>query len=141
MEFLEKASKQFEIFVFTASLKVYADAVLNFLDPDGRIFKKRFYRENCIRIGNKAYVKDLRIFANRKLENVILVDNSMYSFTNQLSNGVLINSFYNDKEDRELFNLLNYLENFLKDAGDVRLINDNIFSFKAILESCKETYI
>jgi CTD small phosphatase-like protein 2 len=137
-EFLEKCSKQFEIFVFTASKQVYADAVLNLLDPDNRIFKQRFYRESCIKVAGKLFLKDLRIFGNRRLEDIILVDNSMYSLVPQLSNGVLINSFYNDKEDRELLNLLNYLENYLRDAADVRLINEKVFNFKSILESFRQ---
>jgi Dullard-like phosphatase family protein len=140
-EFLEKMSQNFEIFIFTASKKVYADAVLNFLDPDNRIFKFRFYRENCIKIGNKVYIKDLRIFVNRKPENIIMVDNSLYSFANQISNGVLINSFYDDNEDRELLNLCNYLENYLRESADVRLINEKIFNFSSMLDDFKENYI
>jgi CTD small phosphatase-like protein 2 len=141
-EFLEKASQNFEIFVFTASKKVYADTVLNFLDPDGRIFKTRYYREDCIKVGSKVYVKDLRIFDNRKLEDIILVDNSMYSFANQISNGVLINSFYNDQEDKELHNVLNYLDNYLRDVSDIRLINEKVFNFTDILDGiAKEIYV
>jgi CTD small phosphatase-like protein 2 len=132
-DFLEKASQNFDILIFTASHRVYADAVLNFLDPDGMIFKNRFYRDSCINVGSKAFIKDLRIF-NRKLEDMILVDNSIYSFANQIDNGVLINSFYNDKEDRELTNVLNYLEDYLKEVEDVRLINEKIFNFKLILK-------
>jgi Dullard-like phosphatase family protein len=141
-EFLEKASLNFDIFVFTASKKVYADAVLNFLDPESKIFKNRFYRENCIKVGSKVYVKDLRIFNNRKLEDIILVDNSMYSFANQITNGVLINSFYNDKEDRELYNVLNYLENYLRDVADIRLVNEKVFNFTSILDGIiNEPYV
>ena len=34
----------FDIYVFTAALKEYADKVLDWLDPKGLI-KKRFYRD------------------------------------------------------------------------------------------------
>lgn len=132
-EFLKNVSECFEIVVFTAGVKEYADAVLNYLDPDEKYFKHRFYRQNCINIGNRVFIKDLRIFVNRKQENIIMVDNSLYSFTNQISNGVLINSFYNDKEDRELLNLLNYLCNYLREVDDVRLINEQVFNFTTIL--------
>jgi Dullard-like phosphatase family protein len=124
----------FEILVFTASMKEYADSVLNMLDPENKFFKHRFYRNNCICVKNRVYIKDLRIFANRKPENIIMVDNSMYSFTNQISNGVLINSFYNDKEDKELFNLLNYLLNYLQNMPDVRSVNDKVFNFNSIID-------
>lgn len=133
-KFLETVSENFEILVFTASMKEYADSVLNMLDPENKFFKQRFYRHNCICVKNRVYIKDLRIFANRKPENIIMVDNSMYSFTNQISNGVLINSFYNDKEDKELFNLLNYLLNYLQNISDVRSVNDKVFHFNSIID-------
>jgi Dullard-like phosphatase family protein len=133
-EFLEAISKKFEIFIFTASLKEYADSILNFLDPENKYFKNRFYRNNCICVKNKVFIKDLRIFANRKPENIVIVDNSLYSFTNQISNGVLINSFYNDKEDKELLNVLNYLLNYLQNISDVRSINDKVFNFTSIMD-------
>jgi Dullard-like phosphatase family protein len=132
-EFLKNTYEMFEIIVFTAGVKEYADAVLNYLDPDGKYFKYRFYRHNCISVGNRVCIKDLRMFINRKQEDIIIVDNSLYSFSNNLSNGVLINSFYNDKEDRELNNLLNYLNQYLREADDVRLVNEQVFGFSSIL--------
>jgi Dullard-like phosphatase family protein len=131
-DFLEKLSEKFEVVVFTASVKEYADAVLNYLDPENKYFKNRFYRDSCINISNKVYMKDLRIF-NRNLENLIMVDNSIYCFANQLSNGVLINSFYNDKNDNQLSNLQCYLLNYLYDASDIRVTNEQIFNFSGIL--------
>ena len=133
-EFLESVNELFEIVIFTAAKKEYADAVLNFLDPDSKFFKLRFYRENCINIKNKVFIKDLRIFKNRNQENIIILDNSMYSFGNQLSNGILINSFYNDKSDKELNNALAYVVNYLHKAQDVRIINNKIFNFSSIIE-------
>ena len=128
-QFLENVADIFDVFVFTASKREYADAVLNFLDPHSRIFKKRFYREYCINIKNKLFIKDLRIFANCNLENIVIVDNSIYSFLNQLSNGILINSFYNDKTDRELYSVFNYLQQYLSKCSDIRIVNEKIFNF------------
>jgi Dullard-like phosphatase family protein len=134
IEFLENISENFEIFIFTASIKEYADAVLNLLDPLGKIFKCRFYRESCISIKDKIFIKDLAIFKNRRLEDVIIVDNNLYSFCNQISNGVLINSFFNDKDDRELFNLFNYLNMYISNASDVREVNEKVFNFNSFLK-------
>jgi Dullard-like phosphatase family protein len=131
-EFLENISQEFEIIIFTASIREYADAVLNRLDPENKYFKFRFYRSECISVNSKIFIKDLRIFKNRNLQNIILVDNSLYSFANQISNGVLINSFYHDKDDRELFNLYSYLKNYLLNVPDVRHVNDQFFNFEMI---------
>jgi Dullard-like phosphatase family protein len=137
-EFLDVVREKFEIFIFTASVQQYADSVLNMLDPENKYFKNRFYRNSCICVKSKVYVKDLRIFANRKQENLVMVDNSMYSFTNQISNGILINSFYNDREDRELYNLLNYLMNYLPESPDVRNVNEQVFNFNSIIDDLSQ---
>jgi len=96
------------------------------------MIKFRLYRNNCININDKIYVKDLRIIKGVDLKDILLIDNSMYSFAAQLTNGILINSFYNDKNDIELYNVLGYLLNFLYKADDVRLINEQFFNFQKI---------
>jgi TFIIF-interacting CTD phosphatase-like protein len=58
----------------------------------------------------------------------------MYSFAAQINNGILINSFINDKEDNELFNALNYLVNFILPAKDVREVNEQFYNFRQIID-------
>jgi len=45
-------------------------------------------------------IKDLRIIKNRKLKDLILVDNLVHSFGLQLDNGIPILDFTNNKNDR-----------------------------------------
>jgi len=130
-EFLDFVKDRFEVIVFTASKQEYADWILNYLDPENNIFKHRFYRENCISVMNKVYLKDLRIFNNRKLENMLIIDNSLYSFSNQLSNGILISSFYNNENDRELYYLIKYLNNVYL-QGNLIETNKSVFDFENI---------
>jgi CTD small phosphatase-like protein 2 len=53
-----------------------------------------------------VYVKDLRIFEpSRRLEDIVIVDNAVYSFGYQLENGIPIIPFYDDKKDEELLHL------------------------------------
>ena len=131
-EFLNEVSKHFDVGIFTASVKEYADAVISFLDPENKLIKYRLYRNNCIRFNDSFAVKDLRIFKGVDLKNVILLDNSMYSFAAQLKNGVLINSFYYDKNDTELYNVLGYLINFILPTEDIREVNEQFFNFQQI---------
>jgi Dullard-like phosphatase family protein len=131
--FLKKMSETFELILFTASKKEYADRVLEYIDPGKKYIKHCFYREDCIGIMDKIFIKDLSIFVNKRLENIIMLDNSMYSFLNQLTNGVLINSFYDNLEDTELFNVMGYLENYIANCEDVRIVNNQIFGFNDVL--------
>jgi CTD small phosphatase-like protein 2 len=80
LDCLKKANECFQIGVFTASHKSYADAVLDYLDPNNELFSFRLYREHCIRTRDGIYMKDLRIIQNRNLKDVVLVDNAVYSF-------------------------------------------------------------
>jgi Dullard-like phosphatase family protein len=132
-EFLRFAKNHFEVVIFTASRKEYADCILDYLDPEHNIISHRLYRDDCISIKNKIFIKDLRIFKNRCLSNMILIDNSFYSFVNQLNNGILITSFYDNEFDSELVNLRKYLQNVVKsDVDDVREVNEKIFNFEGI---------
>ena len=53
--FLDWASERFDIAVFTAGEKHYADAVLNVIDPRGRV-RRRLYKDDCDIVDN-AVVK------------------------------------------------------------------------------------
>jgi Dullard-like phosphatase family protein len=70
--FLFEMSRLFEIVVFTASQKMYADKVIDTIDPKGRI-SHRLYREHCIVINKTYYLKNLKILG-RPLTEVIIVD-------------------------------------------------------------------
>ena len=133
-QFLEEVSKYFEVGIFTASVPEYADAVINYLDPENKFIKFRLYRKNCINVKDLLRVKNLKIFQNIPLKKIILVDNNMYSFTPQLNNGILINSFIYDKDDNELANVLSYLCNYILPAEDVRKVNEQFFGFKKIVD-------
>ncbi len=131
-KFLEEISKIFDIGIFTASSKDYADAVINYLDPNNEFIKFRLYRNSCIKVNNIS-IKDLRIIGV-DLKNIVLIDNNMYSFANQLGNGILINSFYYDKNDYDLFSVMSYLLTYIAPTDDVRKINEMFFHFEDILK-------
>ena len=119
-DFLHELQNYFDIAIFTASSKGYADTIIDYIDPSNTIFKFRLYREACIPIQNYIYIKDLRIIRNYEPSNVILLDNSLYSFANQPKNGMLLYSFYwNDKDD-QLIIAKNFLLKYVYNAKDVR---------------------
>ena len=79
-QMLEHVNKYYEVAVFTASHKWYADVILDHIDPKGIYFQHRFYRESCIKTTDNVYVKDLRVLRNVNLKDMLLVDNAVYSF-------------------------------------------------------------
>jgi len=114
-EFMKEVGKKFEVVIFTASLAKYADPLLDILDKD-RIVKKRLFREACVQhYGN--YVKDLSLLG-RKLEHSIIIDNSPFSYMFQPDNAIPITSWFNDKSDRQLLELLPFLDS-LCEVDDV----------------------
>ena len=70
--FLFEMSKIYEIVVFTAGQKKYADAVLNKIDLKGWI-SHRLYREHCIIVNKTYYLKNLKILG-RDMSSVVMVD-------------------------------------------------------------------
>lgn len=109
-DLLVAANKCFEVCVFTASTPQYADAIIDYLDPTGQLIQHRFYRNTCIKSEGGEYIKDLRVFKNIELKNILLVDNAVYSFGQQLDNGIPIASFKEDPDDQEFEHLIPHLE-------------------------------
>lgn len=130
LECLTTLSKKFEIIVFTASHKCYADKVLDLLDPTHELIHHRLYRENCV-VANGVFIKDLRIITNRNLESTVIVDNAAYCFAYQLENGIPIVSWYDDRDDSELVNLTHYLST-LANVPDVRVCNRQTFHLEQL---------
>jgi Dullard-like phosphatase family protein len=131
-KFLDYAVQEFDLVVFTASEQQYADVVIDYLEKDKKYFKKRFYRNHCVFIEPGLYIKDLRIFSGiKKLEDIIILDNSLFSFANQLNNGILITSFFSDLNDSFLENVKCYLD-YIKNEKDIRIVNKKSFRFEEI---------
>ena len=90
---LERLSKNFQLVLFTAAEPAYADAIMQHIDPFNKYFDARLYRQHCIETHYSAdwgssYIKDLRIIGNRRLQDLLIVDNAVLCFSLQLSNGI-----------------------------------------------------
>jgi RNA polymerase II subunit A small phosphatase-like protein len=70
-EFIELLSEHYDVILFTASLKEYADPVMDILDVNKRAVQ-RLFREHCVTLDN-ALVKDLRVL-EKDLSSVIIID-------------------------------------------------------------------
>jgi CTD small phosphatase-like protein 2 len=110
--------------VWTASQANYANAAIDFLDPDCQFVSHRLHRDHCT-FSHGVHLKDLRRL-NRSLEQMVIVDNSVFSFLLQLSNGVPVLPYYEGSDDKELMKLLEYLKQLLQEP-DVRVSNSQYF--------------
>ena len=116
-EFLDKMSKIFDIYIFTASIKEYAEPLLIKLDKKNLI-KKKLFRDNCTLSEDNKYIKDLNNL-NENLKNIILIDNNPNSFRYNKCNGIPIKTWHYEQSDRELIKIIPFLI-FLSTVDDVR---------------------
>ena len=140
-EALDMISNKYNIVIYTASHNSYADAVLNFMDPEKKYSKYRLYRSNCVQAnvdGVKFYVKDLSTFdKNYNLKNIIIVDNSVLSFAYHLDNGIPIVPYYDSDEDGELLILAYYLNN-IYEYDDLRIANRKHIKIELFLNAARK---
>ena len=137
---LNLIKKHYYIVVFTASHQAYADAVLDFMDPEKKYFKYRLYRNNCSLVdvdGTKFYVKDLDIFDQHyDLKDIVIIDNSVLSFIYHLENGIPIVPYYNEDKDGALYIVGLYLMHIFKE-DDLRTSNKKYINLDSFLDEAR----
>lgn len=135
--FLREIAKWYELQIFTASVREYADPIIDWLEGDisarinphdpqstpQKVFTRRYYRQDCTYRPGVGYIKDLSKFFTKEddLKSVVILDNSPVSYALHEDNAVMIEGWINDHRDRDLLNLLPVLRS-LSVSIDVRFI-------------------
>lgn len=150
--FLHDASEKFNLFAFTASEAFYCNPLLDSIDKWG-VFKKRFSRTDCTKMGENVFTKDLTKIMSRMRDlhhstfegtsgaldgdrffaRTVLVDNNPFSFVPQPRNGIPVVSWYNDIRDNALEKVTEFLDGIDK-LDDVRPFLDQQFHIDATLK-------
>ncbi|CAD8204752.1 unnamed protein product [Paramecium pentaurelia] len=102
IELLQGIKEYCEIIIFTAGLQSYADHAIAELQCDEYI-DYRLYRPHTTFNGNN-FVKDISK-VGRPLERTIIVDNTPTNYEQQQDNGLLVSTWIDQEQDRELFEL------------------------------------
>lgn len=131
-EFMATVASLFEVVVFTASQKPYAEQLLNIIDPKRSLVKHRVFRDSCV-IVDGNYLKDLTVLG-RDMATTCIIDNSLHAFGFQPDNGIPIESWFDDDHDTELLKLLPFLRRLAADdVDDVRPLIAAKFRLKEML--------
>ena len=104
---IKKLYNFYEIDIFTAAIKRYADNIINKLDPNDNYIRYRFYREHCIYEGTKTVKKLVRI--GRDLNKIIFVDNIKYNAKYNMDNLYHVSSWKDNVYDTEMIKLQDLL--------------------------------
>ena len=121
LQFLEEMSQIFEIIIFTAALKDYADSILDVLDPNKKLINYRLYRQHTS-ISGVTFCKDLSKIG-RNLGRTLIVDNLPDNFKLQPNNGIHIWTWIDDMKDTQLNDLGKILKDLIsKQPVDIRPI-------------------
>ncbi|SCU92114.1 LAFA_0F08108g1_1 [Lachancea sp. 'fantastica'] len=122
--FLTKVSDWYDLVIFTASMREYADPVIDWLEGSfaGR-FSRRLYRQDCTLRDGIGYIKDLSLLASTHapLSDVCIIDNSPVSYAMHVDNAIQVEGWISDPTDTDLLNLLPFLE-ALRFTTDVRTV-------------------
>lgn len=116
--FLTKMSRSYECCIFTMGDAGELNEICENLDPNYSMVAGRFGRESTAMKDGK-YIKDLS-YLNRPIGEIIYVDFTDELVEYQKDNVLILPKFEGDADDRELLDLIPFLEHLSKHPGDVR---------------------
>jgi Dullard-like phosphatase family protein len=122
--FMKRVCDWYRVVIFTASVKHYADPVIDRLYYSDKI-SARYFRDSCKQFEG-MFIKDLNTVVNQLcgsengLKRCVIIDNSPISYLWHQENAIPCVSWMADNDnDQELLNLLPFLE-ALRFTADVR---------------------
>lgn len=121
--------------IYIKDLEMVKDLLIEYFSSNfyhNVAFKFKINNTNTVRQKNDSFNE------SSYDEEIIIIDNNLYSFSNNLSQGILISSFTGDKNDDELLELLEFIKSIEeKTPGciDFKQSLKDHFCFEAILNA------
>ncbi|CAK93267.1 unnamed protein product (macronuclear) [Paramecium tetraurelia] len=129
LQFLQLLNKHANLFVFTSSNIKYATTIMQILDPQKDLFQGLFFRDHCTILQDNSQVKDIKIISS-DLTKIILIDNNPQCFIPEPFNGIPIVPFLDNKADKELLILSQFIEREIFTSEDVQHVIKRFFQFQ-----------
>jgi len=135
-EFLNWIKQYFRLGLMTAAEITYAHKILECCEME-KYFDFVIDISYCIPLKD-FYIKDMSIFnSNYEKLQALIIDNNIFSFSNSLPQGILISSFYYDKQDTEFEEMKNYFKENILNSDDICEnminINNNYFMYQQLM--------
>ena len=128
--FLHKMDLHYDLWVYTAGETDYAHDILSSIDPSHIYFRGALTRDNCSVLelleGEIMGLKNLSVIDNRNIEDLIIVDDTIHAWPNNLSNLIPIPSFHGNPKDRVLKDIIPLLVKLSKSKDIRRSIQETI---------------
>ena len=118
-EFLEKLHPYFEIILYSAGEADYVEDMVNSNPILAQKVDHILCRNNCFIRNYRFKMKHLDIITNRQKSNLIIIDDKISVWLEDLDNLIPINSYKGDEKDDFLLKLINVLT-ILGQTKDVR---------------------
>lgn len=117
-KFLQQLEPYYHIILFSSANELYVRKIVKIVDESQQYIKQVCTNHDCTKTMSGHYVKDISIF-NRDPKDVVIIDNSLVSFANNIENGIWIKPFYGEENDMELETVAEFLLES-QDANDMR---------------------
>jgi carboxy-terminal domain RNA polymerase II polypeptide A small phosphatase len=136
--FLSNSNSLFKLAVWTSSSSDYAYEIIKHIFPDSIQLEFVFTQKRCNfrynpEIGENQTVKPLKKVRRQgfSIDKIVIVDDLPETFQQNYGNAILVEKFYGEKMDKELFFLLDYLK-IIASVEDVRTIDKRNWRYQAM---------
>lgn len=134
--FLSTCNELYNLAVWTFGSQDYASEIVNKIFPPEINLNFVFTNERCIyrfnhEFGKYEIIKPLKKVRRKgfTLDKVLIIDDNSETFRYNYGNAILVNKYYGNKEDRELYKLTKYLE-LVHESSDIRKIDKRGWRYK-----------